>query len=187
MSIEDRVRWDKIYRSRTQDTYPAPDPLLLQFMPPAVEGADQRVLDLAGGMGQNGLWLAGQGYHVDIIDISRIALERARAEMIMRNIRSVNLLQQDTDTLDLGRHQYDAIVVFRYRKQNLVQAIRDAVRPGGRLIYDSYNYAYLKKIPGFNMDYLLKPGELTSLFADWRIIHSEESGYNSRLVAIQPG
>lgn len=187
MSIEDRVHWDKIYRSRSQGPYPSPDPLLLQFMPPAAGDSPQRALDLAGGMGQNGLWLASQGYHVDIVDISRVALERARTEMIMRNIRSVNLLQQDIDHLQLERERYDAVVVFRYRQQNLYAALRSTIKPGGRIIYDSYNYGYLKKVPGFNMDFLLRPDELTKVFADWRIIHYEESGYSSRLVAIKPG
>jgi 2-polyprenyl-3-methyl-5-hydroxy-6-metoxy-1,4-benzoquinol methylase len=125
MSSEDRIRWDNAYRQRLHRAYPSPDPLLLQFTPPLdkalgnkvsdaeaqddenshtpdnLEESVTRALDLAAGWGQNGLWLAEQGYNVDIMDISRVALQRARAEMAVRNLRNINLLQMDVDDLQL--------------------------------------------------------------------------------------
>ena len=123
--------WDKVYRERHKQPFPAPDPLLLQYAPPTESG---RALDLAAGLGQNGLWLAEQGYTVDVMDISRVALNRARSEMTMRNLRSVNLLLMDLDTLSLEVNHYDLLCVFRYLKRTIWDDIKNAVRPGGRII-----------------------------------------------------
>lgn len=186
MSVEDRVRWDSIFKRLVTLAYPTPDPLLLQFTPPTQEEEHRRALDLCGGQGQNGLWLAAQHYDTDIMDISRVALNRARAEMTMRNLRNVNLLPIDIDNLQLEPATYDVIVVFRYLKRLLFPLIKLATRPGGRIIYETYNLRYLDLVPGFNREFLLKVDELPKFFDDWDILYSEEIDHNSRIVAVKP-
>ncbi len=191
MSAHDRVRWDKIYRERLKQPYPAPDPLLLNYTPhiAGVNGGDEeikkRALDVAAGFGQNGLWLAGQGYTTDIMEISRVALARARAEMARRNLRNVNLLQIDLDDIDLDEEQYDLICVFRYLKREVIPVIRAAIVPGGRIIYESFNINYLDIVPHFNTHFLLMPGELTELFKGWKVLHQSDESHISQLVAVK--
>jgi len=184
MTAEDRVRWDTYFRSRAHDPYPDPDPLLLQFTPPAV--GEMRALDLCGGLGQNGLWLAEQGYTVDIMDISRVALNRARVEMTLRNLRSVNLLQVDVDELQLELATYDLVCVFRYLQRELFPQIARAVRPGGRVIYETFHVGYLESVPNFNRAFLLERGELRQQFVGWRRLYDEETDQIARLVAVKP-
>lgn len=85
MATQDRVRWDTIYRDRAERPLPPTAPLLLEYTPP-VTASPPRALDFACGLGQNGLWLAEQGYIVDLMDISRVALNRAQAEMVRRGV-----------------------------------------------------------------------------------------------------
>lgn len=197
MSTKDRVRWDEVFSKRIKDPYPAPAPLLLQFSP-AVEDEDRpRALDLAAGLGQNGLWLAEQGYNVDIMDISRVALRRARDEMAQRNIRTANLLQVDLDELllkeddcpaahEVCENSYDLVCVFRYLKRSLFPLLKAAIKPNGRIIYETFNLNYLSEVPQFNRDFLLEHHELADVFSDWRIIHHEEEGSSTQLVAVKP-
>lgn len=185
MSVEDRVRWDTIYFQQTHLAYPDPDPFLFEYAPPLVGTEELRALDLAGGVGQNGLWLAEQGYTVDIIDISRMALLQGRSETIARGLRNVNLLQYDLDSVEL-KHSYHLICVFRFLKRDLFSQIRAAVAPGGRVVYETFNSRYLQIKPQFNPAYLLEPGELAGYFADWKILHKSELRYISRVVAIKP-
>jgi SAM-dependent methyltransferase len=184
MSELDRQRWDNIYRQRSQEPFPEPDPLLFEFTPPP-EG-EERALDLAAGMGQNGLWLASQGYVVDVIDISRMALIRGRNEMARRDLRNINFLLQDLDHMDLEDDYYALVCVFRYLKRDLFSQVRACTQSGGRVIYETFNRSYLKIVPNFNVDFLLEPGELASYFADWKILHSSDSDHISRLAAIKP-
>ena len=129
MSAKDRVRWDKVYKQRARESYPNPDPFLLQYTPPAIdENVILTALDLAGGVGQNALWLASQGYTVDLMDISRVALQRARTEMVVQNVRSVNLLQIDVDDIQLKENAYDLVTVTRYLKRDLFPTIKASIK-----------------------------------------------------------
>ncbi|HRF99048.1 MAG TPA: class I SAM-dependent methyltransferase, partial [Aggregatilineales bacterium] len=89
MSAQERAKWDAQYHQKTGD-YPAPDPLLLMYTPPLIPKQKGRALDVACGVGQNGLWLAEQGYTVDMMDISRVALRRAQDEINKRQLRNTN-------------------------------------------------------------------------------------------------
>ena len=190
MSVTDRVRWDKIYQRRTKQSYPAPDPLLLQYTPAVkIQEEDDapRAVDLAAGVGQNGLWLARQGYLTDVMDISRVALNRARTEMTIANLRNVNLLQVDIDSYDFPEATYDLVCVFRYLRRELFETIRHTVKPGGRVIYATFNMRYLEEVPEFNRDFLLNVGELADFFPGWQHLLVENIGHESRLVTIKPG
>lgn len=186
MSAEDRVRWDEIYRKQNRDPYPAPDPLLLEATPPVYGSKHRYALDLAGGFGQNGLWLAEQGYVVDILDISRVALYRARVEMTIRNLRNANLLQVDLDKLELQEKHYDVICVFRYLRRDTIPQLKSALKVGGRIIYETFNTGYLQLVPQFNTKFLLHAGELSELFEDWEYLVNTEEDHISRMVAIKP-
>ena len=186
MSAYDRVRWDGYYRHLLKKPFPAVDPLLLDYTPPVPISETRRALDLACGFGQNGLWLAEQGYTADLMDISRIALGRARAEMTIRNLRNVNLFQIDLDDLKIEEEKYQMVCVFFYLKQSIMTKLLASVAPGGRLIYKTYNIAYLDIVPQFNTDFLLGPGELGSIFEGWQIIHHEEESHISQIVTVKP-
>jgi SAM-dependent methyltransferase len=187
MSGQDRVHWDAVYRDRYG--YPNPDPLLFPYVPPVIaeDGAPHRALDLAGGLGQNALWLAEQGYQVDLIDISRVALVRAQREAAVRGLRGVNFIQADLDQHPLEPESYTLVCVFRFLNRALFPALRAAVRPGGRVLYETFNRRRLASAPNFNPDYTLDIGELGGVFADWHILRLNETGDVSQVVAIKRG
>lgn len=185
MSGQDRLRWDDIYRGKpTDEPYPKPDPLLFEFTP-LVTG-EARALDLASGLGQNGLWLAAQGYIVDLIDISRVALLRAQSEMGKRGLRNVNLYPSDLDSHDFTGTAYQIVCVFRYLNRDIFPKLRNCIAPGGRIIYETFNQRHLEMNPDFNPNYVLTPGELAGYFADWKIVHHLEAKHITQLVAIKP-
>lgn len=216
MTAEDRIRWDAIYRADESRPYPAPDPLLFESVPEP-DHDQARALDFAGGVGQNGLWLAERGYTVDIVDVSRVALNRARKEMAARNLRQVNLLQMDVDVLiddlhlltgqagrtgpalslhldvaerhGLSLHEggYDVVVVFRYLKRAMFPVLRDLVRPGGRVVYETFNRRYLQIVPQFNVEFLLGDGELPVAFPGWQVLHHSEDDHRTQFVAVKAG
>lgn len=200
MSVQDRIRWDAIFKQRQQKPYPDPDQLLLDYAPdPDKEARPRpRALDLACGVGQNGIWLAKQGYSVDLMDISREALKRARKEMAIENIRNANLLQTDIDKLVLRRsgdcarlheicpESYDVVAVFRYLRRPLMPILSAMVKSGGHLIYETFNQRYLEQVPDFNQDFLLRDGELEEAFINWRFVYYSESTHRTRMVAVKP-
>jgi SAM-dependent methyltransferase len=188
MSAQDRQHWDTVYRERGLVPYPPPDPLLFEYVPPLpAEGeAEVRALDLAGGVGQNGLWLAAQGYTVDIVDISRAGLKLAQDEMGRRRLRTVNLYPVDLDDYTLPEAAYAVICVFRFLKRDYFPQLRAALQPGGRILYETFNRNYLATARDFNPAFVLEEGELAGYFADWKIIHHVEGRRASSIVAVKP-
>ncbi|MBZ0278446.1 MAG: class I SAM-dependent methyltransferase [Anaerolineae bacterium] len=186
MTTDDRLRWDQRYQENLDSPYPPPHPILFEFIPPVMGDEQHRALDLAGGLGQNGLWLAEQGYTVDVMDISRIALTRAQSEINRRHLRHVNLLQVDLDTVELTPNTYDVLCVCYYLHRGLFSRLRAAMKSGGRVVYVTFNVRYKRIAPQINPAYLLEVGELAGYFADWRILHNIEDTHISHLVAIKP-
>lgn len=186
MAAEDRIRWDEIFKRAANKPFPAPDPFLFEYTPPVPPDGTHFALDLAAGLGQNGLWLAEQGYTVDIMDISRVALNRAREEMSKRGLRNVNLIPVDLDDFELDAYRYDLVCVFRYLKRDALPVIRGAIKPGGRIIYETFNLNYIKHVPGFNMKFLLQPDELVENFPGWEFIVDREEEHITRMVAVRP-
>lgn len=187
VTAAERVWWDNHYRKQkgTRD-YPAPDPLLFEYVPPLFKARPHRALDLACGFGQNALWMVSQGYITDAIDISRVALAVAHLRAERQHNRQVNLLPVDLDEYELEPNRYDVVVVMRFIKRGLFPDIRASVRPGGRVIYQAYNTEYLHTNPHYDPEQMFRKGELLGYFADWRVLHNTNNKGVSQLVAVKP-
>ncbi len=186
MSAEEQARWNMIYRERVQGAYPPPDALLAAYAPKPGPGETPSALDLAAGLCQNAIWLAEQGYQVDAMDFSRVALERGRAEMAMRNLRSVNFIPVDLDMVELPENTYDLVCVFRFLDRRLFPPLRAAVRPGGMIVYQTLNVRWLERRPDTRRVFLLEIGELPTFFPGWEVLHSDDADHMSRFVGRRP-
>ncbi|MBN2472552.1 MAG: class I SAM-dependent methyltransferase [Anaerolineae bacterium] len=188
MAAEERTRWNETYAERVQGPYPPPDALVVAYAPkPRPDGPRRVALDLAAGMCQNAVWLAEQGYLVNALDISHVALERGRAEMAMRNLRSINFIHADLDRTRLAPAVYDVVSCFRYLNRNLFPMLREAVKPGGLVIYQTYTIRRLEKWPDSSRRFLLEPRELPTFFPGWEVLHDDEVADMARFVARRPG
>ncbi|MEO1663478.1 MAG: methyltransferase domain-containing protein [Chloroflexota bacterium] len=187
MTLKERNLWDSTYlRQGRVVNFPAPDPILFEYVPPMFEARPHRALDLACGYGQNAIWLATQGYDTDAVDISHVALRLGHQKAMEQKVRNVNFVVADLDTYELEPGAYDVVVIMRFIKRGLLPDIRAAVRPGGRIIYQAFNTHHLHKQPGFDPEQLFRVGELLGYFADWRILHNTNDNGVSQLAAIKP-
>ena len=134
------------------------------------------VLDLACGTGRSGLILAREGIPVVFADSSTTALEIVSQSLeddaLPGSTWQVDLEQADTSPLS-GKC-FSAIIGFRYLHRPLFPALMEAIKPGGLVIYETFTIENLRFGRPNNPDFLLKPGELRTIFQDWQIIfHSE--------------
>jgi len=168
---EDIQRWQRKYAQREPEATIEPDALLR---------AHQRLLtggglgiDLAGGTGDNGLYLCGLGYRTIVIDASETGLRLCRHKAGVNGLRPM-LVAADLDRFTLPPSTFDIALVFRYLNRSLIGPIRDCLRPGGLLFYKTFNIHHLRERPGFNRDYVLAPGELREWFAGLDCIASND-------------
>jgi SAM-dependent methyltransferase len=137
MSVADRVKWDERYRAGAYAEREHPSALLTEWEPRLPRG---RALDVACGAGRNSLFLAATGRRVDAVDISAVALDRAREAAKTRRLQ-VRWIEADLDddpALSLPRESYDLIVLIRYVNAKLLRPLLERLAPNGVLLVEQH-------------------------------------------------
>jgi tellurite methyltransferase len=133
-----------------------------------------RVLDVAMGNGRNAIYLAKRGFDVEGIDIS---LEAVRSALDQAREAGVNLKARVAD-LEIDYHieksAYDVIICFNYLQRSLITQIKDGLRVGGTVVYETFTVDQAQFGKPTNPDYLLKHNELLNLFRDFRCLFYRE-------------
>jgi tellurite methyltransferase len=165
---QDQERWDEQYRRTGPPLEKKPNAFLRRNIGLLKTG---RALDLAAGEGSNAIFLTRQGFTVEAVDISKVALQRARK--LARSMRlKVQFHYADLDTYSLGRERYDLITDFYFLDRRLIPKIKKALNPGGYVVFETYTTDHPKLGLGgpHRPDHLLRPNELIRLFSDLRIL-----------------
>lgn len=150
-----------------------------------------KVLDLACGSGRNGQWFSDRGCHVSYLDQNLAGLD------VTADDGSIELLEwdlEDGSAPHLATEQYDIVLVFNYLHRPLFAQIKDSIKPGGLLIYETFTEQQAQIGRPKNPNFLLKTGELKALFANWGILHYAEdrlgelpsASYKAQLIAQKP-
>lgn len=182
MSRDDRHRWDQKWQSLAGEEFSV-HPLLAKnhhLLP-----GEGRALDLACGFGQNAIWLAQNGYSTLGLDLSPVALTRARARAIQSGVCARTLfVQVDLETTwPLPDQAFDLVCVFRFLNRRLFPAIRASLQPGGLVVYSTRHTGALAHHPSATHEFLLARGELEQVFSDWQILHAAEGEVDAELIA----
>jgi len=186
MSLKDKEKWNSKYRSPGCRPQSPPSAWL-------VENSDLlagcgRALDIAAGEGRNAVYAALRGYDVLAVDISEAGLENARALAELKQVR-IRTEVADLDSHAFEENAFDLILCFNFLDRKLFPGIRQALRPGGLVFYETFNLDHLK-YTSFRREWVLEYNELIRLFQDYRILRyrevdRDETGFAS-LVAEKP-
>jgi tellurite methyltransferase len=183
MAADERALWNQKYSEGSHGSL-EPDSLLFsayeEFLSQTAPGS---ALDVAGGVGRHAVWLAQRGWRVKLLDISEVGVDLARknAKKVLTASGKDSLITAEVSDLnlvrDLGRGQYDLVMVFFYLQRELFPALISALKPGGLLTYKTYTTEQ-KRLAGSgpsNPMFLLKPNELLHAFASLRVLHYHET------------
>ena len=175
---KDKIFWDKKYETEAYIFGKEPVEFLGEHIDLLPRG---KALDIAMGEGRNAVFLAKKGFTVDGCDISEIAIKKA-LDLAKENNVTVRAYVADLETYKLPQNTYDVIACFYYLQRDLVPQMKEALKPGGMIIYETYTIENRER--GFegpkNKDYLLKPNELLDLFKDFKIIYYRELVLNNK-------
>lgn len=188
----DRDKWDERYRARRLEPRSPQASSWLDDIADALPRTG-RALDVAGGAGRNGLWLARQGLDTTVADVSPVGLalaaERAEAEGLR-----LHTLEVDLAEAPFPAGPWDVIASFLYLQRALFPAMVDALSPGGWLVFLQPTVTNLERHAKPPQRFLLEPGELAALLAPLpiEIVRLEETWHASghheaRLLARRPG
>lgn len=163
--LRDRIKWNEKYR---QQDYPTESSAILKEFFGMAPG--RSALDIAAGSGRNALFLAERGFVVEAVDIAEEGLA-----LFAGRHPAIRPICADLDTYDIPGERYDLILNMLYLNRRLFPQIREGLKPGGLLIFET-----LLEIPGCAeqqehcRDYFLRTNELLHSFLSLRIIHYHE-------------
>lgn len=161
--IEDKQRWNK--RHIEKPMRHNVEPIIEKYTLLAPLGY---ALDIACGVGRNTHYLAEKGFVVDAVDISDYALGE------IRDIATINTIERDLDSYNLEVDKYDIIVNINYLNRRLLPQIKEALRDGGLLIFETFIVAHGDFSQPANPEFLLRKNELLHTFIGLEIIYYEE-------------
>lgn len=127
----DATAWDERYRDTELVWSKGPNATVateLADLPPG------RALDLAGGEGRNAIWLAQQGWDVELVEFSSVALDKARQLADHAGVRLTGTLGDLTAPPSLEPADLVLLAYLQLPREQVRDAHRLAaslVRPGG--------------------------------------------------------
>lgn len=129
--------------------------------------------------------MARSGFDVDAVDrnLEAIAELRDVADRIGLTIHAQQLDLETTPPPGLGSQRYDVVLGFNYLHRPLMPAIREAVKPGGRIFYETFTKRQAERGHPRNPAFLLDEGELERLMAPFTILRSREGDIDGRFIA----
>jgi rhodanese-related sulfurtransferase len=143
-----------------------------------------KVLDVACGRGRHALLLASAGFEVTAVDRQPAIDHLSEIASRLRLTIDANVMDLETEPRpSLGSKEYDLVVVFNYLHRPLMAAIKDAVKPGGRIFYETFTTRQAERGHPTTPDFLLKDGELSELMTPFAIIRSREGDFDGRFIA----
>jgi SAM-dependent methyltransferase len=134
--------------------------------------AQSKVLDLACGHGRHALWFAQKGCQVVAVDRNALALSHIK-EARHTNIET-RCLDLETGQWPLSGESFEALIVTNYLWRSLWSDLIECVRPRGWVIFETFSAGNEQFGSPKRPDFLLNPGELLTVFKDFRIIAYEE-------------
>lgn len=162
----DKERWNEKYSGDTYRFGKDPIPYLVEHINRLPKG---KALDLAMGEGRNGVFLATKGFQVTGLDISEKGLEKAQALAKAQSV-TIETKVADLDHAPLGTNEYDVVLCTYYLDRGLLLKMKQAVKPGGMVVVETYTMDHLKYRPQFRKEWLLQKNELVELFKDFTIL-----------------
>ncbi len=146
-----------------------------------------RALDIAMGNGRNAIYLAQMGFDVEGVDLSPEAVKSA---LISAEKAGVNIRARTADLeaeYQINKDGYDVIICFNYLQRPLIPQIKDGLRKGGMVVYETFIVDQARWGKPKSPDYLLKHNELLNLFRNFRCLRYREgiieNGQDRRAVA----
>lgn len=172
MAIKDKIKWNEKYTNNKSLLKKRPQSKKLSNAIKIVKG--NLALDVACGVGRNSIFLAQNGFEVEALDISSVALE----ELDKNNYKNIKTKQIDLESYCPKEDSYNLIVMTNYLDRNLIEKLYKALKKDGILFIETYMFHKENEKTPSNPNFLLKENELKTFFKEEGIILDYEEFFN---------
>jgi SAM-dependent methyltransferase len=180
-SNEGKGYWNRLYDTERFVFGREPSPFLKKHLKSLPKG---RVLDIAMGEGRNAVFLAKQGFDVEGVDLSEVALQKAHRWAEEEGV-VIRTILTDVAEYEITPNSYDVILNINFLERKIFPGILRGLKKGGVLIFENPTLDQLKLAGSkdLKVEFLLKPGELRSTFPQLAILEYEETNDGKDAVA----
>jgi len=196
-----RERWDARYGDGDWVDVEAPARILseaMELLPRegiSLPEPGGLALDLACGAGRNARFLARRGWRVMGVDLSIEGLRRMDARTRAEDLPVLPVLA-DAARFRVRPGSFDLAVNSWFLLRSTFPLLRDALRPGGVLLFETFSALELDELGGdVRRAFTVERGELLEAFSGFEILLHEEGVFEreegerglARLIARKPG
>jgi SAM-dependent methyltransferase len=128
------------------------------------------LLDVACGSGRHSRFFLSKGFKVVAID---------RDPQDIRGARFIQADLEDGSPWPLPGEQFEGVVVTNYLHRPLFETLRQSLKEGGILIYETFMVGNERHGKPSNPAFLLRPGELLQAFKGLEVLGFEEGPVTS--------
>lgn len=169
MAIEDQIKWDKKYQQTPTLLKDREASKKLQNIIQNIQG--RNALEIACGTGRNSIFLAKNGFKVEALDISKVALDFLEN----KGIENITTKRVDLEDYKPQENSYDLIVKTNYLDREIIPNLLEALKKDGILFIETYMDHKSNTKPNSNPKFLLKEGELKTFCKDgYKMIFYDE-------------
>lgn len=169
-----KEKYDALY-SNNESVFGPPEDFVRRAMGYKNEG---RALDVGCGEGRNAILLAANGFHVEALDLSSVAIQKLQ-EYSWQNDLPIYPQMGDICEEDV-RKGYDMILLFfilhhlgRQTALDLIEKLKQSTKLTGLHVVGAITREgdFYKNNP---RGFYLENGELSKIYKDWKILEHEE-------------
>ena len=186
MSLKDKEKWDSKYSVSEHITSKEPADWFKNHT--GLLKGSGLALDIASGEGRNAVFAAENGYQTLAVDISAHGLKKAQTLAEKKGV-TIETQVVDLDDWQINKNIFDLILCFNFLDRRIFSAIKNALRPEGLIIYETFTIDYLK-YSNFKREWVLEHNELLDIFSEFRILGYREIDDNHKayasLIAMKP-
>ena len=179
MSLKDKEKWDVKYGVPEYISGKEPCEWLNNNVD-CLKGKGL-ALDIASGEGRNAIFAAEKGYQTLAIDVSTVGLDKARALAKERGV-TIETRAADLDDWKFEPNAFDLVLCFNFLDRRIFPGIRNTLKPGGLIFYETFTVDYLK-YSNFKKKWVLKHNELLEVFSEFRILRYREIDHDNKAFA----
>jgi cyclopropane fatty-acyl-phospholipid synthase-like methyltransferase len=179
--IDQKAHWSERYRQAGEDYLFGVAPCRFLECHRALLNVGTTALSIADGEGRNSVWLAEQGLSVKALEISPVALEKARKLARGRGV-TVDFVQADVLAEEWPAETFDLVVAIFVQfvgpldRAQLFGRLKQATVPGGLVLLHGYTPKQLEYRTGGPsvLENLYTSPMLMHDFADFEIVELRE-------------
>lgn len=183
MKNRNAIYYDKLYASeKVVFGEGKPESLVVKALDSLRSG---KVLDIGGGEGRNAVFMAENGFDVEVVDVSSVGVKKIqnRAKEL-----GINIKTRVADITEIEFKDYDIIIlsfvlhlIRRDEAVQLLKRVMEHTNPGGLNIVIGFTKEgdFFKNNPNAR-SYYLDLGELKKIYGRWRILEYAERNTKAR-------